>query len=83
MENSPLLAWVIDDEGVIHYMNHRYLKSFEFSEEAIGKNTQNFIRKKLAEVYLANNKTVLETGNIVETIEEGTRTYLSIKLIKQ
>ena len=70
MENSPLLGWVADAEGVIHYMNQRYLKSFEDSEEIIGKNILELYPKKLAEEYLANNKTVLETGSIVETIEE-------------
>ncbi len=70
MENSPLLGWVADAEGVIHYMNQRYLKSFEYSEEIIGKNILELYPKELAEGYLANNKMVLETGSIVETIEE-------------
>jgi PAS domain S-box-containing protein len=84
MENSPLLGWVADAEGVIHYMNQRYLKSFEHCEEIIGKNILELFPKELAEQYMVNNKTVLETGNIVETIEEGRqpsqhKTYKTIK----
>jgi PAS domain S-box-containing protein len=71
MENSPLLAWVADDEGIIHYMNERYLKLFEFTGEAIGKNMLELYPKEIAETSLANNKAVLETGDIFETIEKG------------
>ena len=84
MENSPLLAWVVDAEGIIHYMNQRYLKFFELPEKVIGKNKLELYPKELAEGYMANNKTVLETGNIVETIEQGRqpsqlKTYKTIK----
>ena len=71
MENSPLLAWVVDGEGVVHYMNQRYLTSRDFSKDVIGKNALELYPKEIAEAYLANNKTVLETGNIIETIEPG------------
>ena len=71
MENSPLLAWVADEEGIIHFMNERYLKSFGFTKEDIGKSALELYPEEITEVYLANNKTVLETGNIVETIEKG------------
>lgn len=70
MENSPLLAWVVDSEGIMHYMNECYLKSFGLTKEAIGKNASELYSKESIEVYLANNKTVLETGNIIETIEK-------------
>jgi signal transduction histidine kinase len=66
-----LLAWVADAEGIIHYMNERYLKAFEFPEEAVGKNMLELYPKEIAEASLANNKTILETGNIFETIEKG------------
>jgi PAS domain S-box-containing protein len=71
MENSPLLAWVVDEDGIIHYMNERYLKSFRFTKEDIGKSASELFPEEITEMYLANNKTVLETGNIVETIEKG------------
>jgi PAS domain S-box-containing protein len=84
MENSPLLAWVVDEDGIIHFMNDRYLKSFGFTKEDIGKSASELYPEEITEVYLANNKTVLETGNIVETIEKGNnpnqpKTFKAIK----
>jgi len=84
MENSPLLAWVADAEGTIHYMNERYLKSFEFTENAIGKNMLELYPKEIAETSMANNKLILETGNVFEAIEKGVnpaqpKTFKTIK----
>lgn len=84
MENSPLLAWVVDAQGIIHYMNERYLNSFESSEGIIGKSIFELYPKEIAEDYHANNQKVLETRDIVETIERGRhpvelKTYKTIK----
>lgn len=84
MENSPLLAWVVDADGVIQYMNERYLKLFDPFEKTVGKNKFELYSKEIAEAFLANNKIVLETGNIVETIEQGrhpveSKTFKTIK----
>ncbi len=84
MENSPLLAWVVDAHGIMHYMNSGYLNSFEFPENVIGKNIFEIYSKKLAEEYQENNKKVIETNSTIETIEFGrhpteVRTYKTIK----
>jgi PAS domain S-box-containing protein len=71
MENSPLLAWVIDDKGYIHYMNSAYLNSFNLSKEVIGKNIFELYSKELAEDYFANNIKVIETGNAIAVIEKN------------
>ncbi|MEO8711518.1 MAG: PAS domain S-box protein [Parafilimonas sp.] len=84
MENTPLLAWVIDDEGYMHYMNAAYAEAFKLSKEVIGKNIFELYPKELAEEYLANNKKVIETGNAIAVIEKNrlpseTATYKIIK----
>jgi PAS domain S-box-containing protein len=33
MENAPLLAWITDAEGVLHYMNSRFKKSFNYTDD--------------------------------------------------
>jgi len=84
MENSPLLAWVVDDEGYIHYMNSAYLNSFKFPDQVIGKNIFELYSKEEAQRYFDNNQKVIETGNVIETIEKSsvlsqTGTYKIIK----
>ncbi len=36
MENTPLLAWIMDENGVLHYMNSRYKGSSNFKDEYLG-----------------------------------------------
>ncbi|HVX25416.1 MAG TPA: PAS domain S-box protein [Parafilimonas sp.] len=84
MENSPLLAWLADGDGVIHYMNECYLKSFGFTKDDIGKNIRGLYSQEIAEAYLANNKLVLDNKSVVETIEKGSvagqvKNYKTIK----
>lgn len=84
MENSPLLAWLADGDGVIHYMNECYLKSFGFTKDDIGKNILGLYSQEIAEAYLANNKLVIDNKSVVETIEKGSvaeqvKTYKTIK----
>lgn len=72
MENSPLLAWIEDDKGDIHYMNDAYLQLFKLKKEAIiGMNIFDLYSKESAEEYLANNKKVLVEGKAIEVIEKG------------
>ena len=37
MENAPLLAWITDADGVLHYMNSRFKNSFKYTDEHLNK----------------------------------------------
>jgi PAS domain S-box-containing protein len=37
MENAPVLAWITDGNGVLHYMNSRFKNSFNYSDEHLYK----------------------------------------------
>lgn len=71
MHNSPMIAWVVDAEGFIQYANPSFLKTFEPLTEVIGKNIFDLYPHDLATEYFENNKKVIETENVIETIEKG------------
>ena len=37
MENAPLLAWITDADGVLHYMNTRFKSSFNYTDDHLNK----------------------------------------------
>ncbi|HEY5407990.1 MAG TPA: PAS domain S-box protein [Ginsengibacter sp.] len=37
MENAPLLAWITDAQGVLHYMNSRFKTSFHYTDDHLNK----------------------------------------------
>ena len=65
MENTPLLAWIMDENGVLHYMNSKYKASSNFSGEELGTDIhhlypgaiQEKARLSIAEV-LSSNKNI-------------------------
>jgi PAS domain S-box-containing protein len=71
MQNAPLLAWIADSEGRLLYANATF---FDFIGStpmtAIGKPIQALFPEKLAQRCLHNSQLVLETGTVVETIED-------------
>ncbi|MEP6673521.1 MAG: PAS domain S-box protein [Ferruginibacter sp.] len=65
MENTPLLAWIMDENGILHYMNSKYKESSNFSGEELGKDIhylypdaiQEKARQSISEV-LSSNKNI-------------------------
>ncbi len=37
MENAPVLAWITDGDGVLHYMNSRFKNSFNYSSDHLNR----------------------------------------------
>lgn len=71
MNHSPALSWIIDDEGICHYFNDLYLKTFHLSAEDIGKHTNQLFPKEIAEEFLENNAIVFNTSRPLEFIEKA------------
>ena len=71
MENSPLLAWVVDEKGCIQYINKTYRRALNFKDEIVGKNILDIYPKEFAERSMANTLKAIEKGIAIETIEKG------------
>ena len=71
MENSPLLAWVVDEKGCIQYINKTYRHALNFGEEIIGKNILDIYPKEFAQKSMVNTLKAIEKGIAIETIEKG------------
>jgi PAS domain S-box-containing protein len=71
MQNSPLVAWLADGEGTMHYMNPVYLKTYGFSKDDFGKNLFELFSPQIAVDYHLNNQHVIKTGAPVEAVEKG------------
>lgn len=70
MENSPLTAWITDNNGIIHYMNPPYLTFFGLSRHDIGKSLYDLFPADIAREYMANNRQVIDKNELIETIEK-------------
>lgn len=70
MENSPFVAWITDEKGIMRYMNPPYLKTLNFTKETIGKSLYELFPTELAQVYFDNNKKTIETNSVLESIEK-------------
>ncbi|MES1198347.1 MAG: PAS domain S-box protein [Chitinophagaceae bacterium] len=71
MDNTSTLAWIIDDQARFRYINKPYMRAFNLDEKAIGKSIFDIFPKEICDSYVENNNRVWETGNTLETIEEG------------
>ncbi|GAA4334778.1 hypothetical protein GCM10023184_29100 [Flaviaesturariibacter amylovorans] len=71
MENSPIVGWITDENGVMSYMNASYLATYGFTKEDIGKSVYDLFPDQLAVDYYRNNLKVLRAGEPIETIEKG------------
>ncbi len=71
LHNSPMLAWITDAEGFIEYANPSYIRIFPPLVEVIGKNIFELYPQNLAKEYSENNRKVIDTEKVLETIEKG------------
>lgn len=71
MQNSPIISWVTDGKGIMHYMNPILLKTYGCTEKDFGKTIFELFDPQLAADYQINNQQVLKTGEAIETVERG------------
>lgn len=70
MEYAPALAWLNDEDGILHYMNTLFKKSFNLSEDVIGKNIFDYYPSSVKAKSIANDKEVLDRNTGMEFFEE-------------
>ena len=69
MDNSPSLAWIIDENTVFRYLNKAFLKTFGLTKDAIGKNMNEIFSKETGNQFLKSNKQVFENQTAIEVTE--------------
>ena len=85
MQNSPLPAWVTDEDGVMQYMNPNYFTVTGFSRKDTGKTIYELFPKANAQQYAIHNADVLRTKTAITVIEQANDsegnpiTYLNTK----
>jgi len=85
MNYSPATAYIKDEEGRFVYGNELLEQSFGTSlDDILGKKETDFFPAEAAQVWRANDRRTLETGEVVKFLEtaplaDGTHSYISFK----
>ncbi len=85
MDNTAAVIYLKDDQCRYRMINRRYEQLFNVnSDDVLGKTDFDIWPQELAEAFQANDRQVLQSGEIVECEEiaahsDGNRTYLSVK----
>ena len=71
MNNTPNLAWVLDEHGTLLYANEAFYQYFVITEaNALNKNIIDIVPNMVAETFLTRHFQVLKTGCSVEAVEK-------------
>ncbi|HEX7457434.1 MAG TPA: PAS domain-containing protein, partial [Ginsengibacter sp.] len=70
MENAPLLAWITDAEGILHYMNTRFKSSFNYTDDHLNKKIGSSKSLTEREKALLPHKDVLIKNKSIEFFHE-------------
>lgn len=73
MENSPILAWINDKNGIVHYLNPAYIDTFRLRKEAIGKPVNDVFPHTITSAMRENDLFVMKAVQVLRTTEK-TRT---------
>lgn len=71
MKHAPMVAWITDEDGYMHYMNPRYLSIYGLNDHDIGKNISEIFPEAIAREYLCNNRMVIDADKAIEITENG------------
>jgi PAS domain S-box-containing protein len=74
MNNSHCPAWILDEDGIIIYMNDLFKEVWNLSDIHLQTNLYDHIPAEMAQEYITNNKTVIDSGVPLITVENSFRT---------
>lgn len=70
MNHTPTPTWITDADGIVLYLNQTYFSVFQLPEiSPIGQSVLNLFPQHIAEQFIDNIQTVIQTGKVLETIE--------------
>jgi len=83
MENAPFIAWVTDENGIVHYMNPLYRAEYGFSANDMGKSIYELFPSPFAVDFHMNNLQVISKREAIEVTEnarkpDGTQQVLKV-----
>ncbi|HVZ95376.1 MAG TPA: PAS domain S-box protein [Chitinophagaceae bacterium] len=70
MENAPLLAWIIDKNGVLKYMNSRFKDAFGYTDDQINNRIGGGGKINDREKLLLPHRDVIEKNKCIEFLQE-------------
>ena len=70
MANTPTITWIIDEFTIFRYLNASYLRSFNLTEEAVGKSVYDVFPREMCDRFIETNQQVWETNAALELTEE-------------
>ena len=70
MEYAPALAWLNDEDGILHYMNTLFKDSFDLPDDVIGKNIYNYYPDCMRANCIGSDRKVLDKNTGIEVFEE-------------
>ncbi|MBK1990824.1 PAS domain S-box protein [Sphaerospermopsis aphanizomenoides BCCUSP55] len=77
MNNSPSASWITDADGRIVYISQTFLCAVQLAantvEDVIGKTVFDLFPREVAQQFFDNNQQVIQTQQILETIEKAPR----------
>lgn len=71
IQHLPALAWITDEQFILHYYNEEFKRSFQLSENSIGSSFEQLYPFLQFTEYKKNHKKVFSSNTLLETIEEG------------
>ena len=71
MENTPLLAWVADENGVMHYTNPALKRGYSLPANDGPISMDLLFSEDLVEEYRENNLLALNSGHMIEVLERA------------
>lgn len=70
MNHSPTPAWITDADGVILYLNQTYFSTFQLPDRSpLGTSVLDLFPQQIAQQFIDNIQTVVQTSRVLETIE--------------
>lgn len=70
MENAPQLAWVVDENNQVLYMNSRFMQAFNYLDENLGKNINEVDSCESTPEALQHNREVIEKNKAIEYLQQ-------------
>jgi PAS domain S-box-containing protein len=73
MNNTHSPAWIIDEDGDIIYMNDIFKEVWKLNDGHLHTNMRDLMPPNMVELYMYNNRRVVESGKPLITIENSLR----------
>ncbi|HEY2720172.1 MAG TPA: PAS domain S-box protein, partial [Chitinophagaceae bacterium] len=71
MKNTPTMNWIIDEKNCFRFLNKSYMNAFDLTPQHIGISVYEIFPASMCDAFIENNWRVWNSGQALETLEEG------------